>query len=99
MIKNITNGKHEITTVYPDSIIVGESRINWKVAVSKTLTVTRDGVTKEFEVMEYIAKPSATAHDGKVRIKDKSTSEEYVLWSRDLKQGDIAKLFKKKVTT
>ncbi len=93
MSTKIKNGIHEIITDYSECVLKGTGRIDWGKSVSKKITITRDGITKNFELIEYIKKPSEKAHDGKVRLKDKATSEEYVLWSRDLKQGDIAKLF------
>lgn len=68
-------------------------RINWKASVGQTVLVCRDGVSKRFKIIKYIDKPSTTAHDAKIKVKDVRTKRTYEVWTRDFKQGDIGTLF------
>lgn len=92
--KEAINTKHTTYIDTSDCVHLGQGRINWTKSISKTIAIYRDAEVRTFEIVDYTSRPSDTAHDGKVILKDKENNKQYSVWSRDLKQGDIAKLFK-----
>lgn len=87
-------GKHVIKTDWTNCRVISDGdRIDWKRSIGQTITIEYDDKKDTFKIEEYIAKPSETAHDAKIKLKSISTRKEYTLWSRDLKQGDCKKLF------
>ena len=85
---------HTIITYWGNCTRTPAGKINWEKSLRKKIEICRDGVVKTFKILEYIKHPTPTAHDGKIRVLDMKTKQEYLVWSRDFKQGDIAKLFK-----
>ena len=84
---------HIIITYWGGCIKTSKGRINWKKSVGQNVLVCRDGVSKRFKIIKYIDKPSTTAHDAKIKVKDLKTRRTYTVWTRDFKQGDIGQLF------
>ena len=90
----LSHDGHTIITDWRNCRRTPAGRIDWKKSLNKDIPICRDGVVRVFEIIEYIEKPSDTAHDAKIKVRNKDTKEEFPVWSRDFKQGDIAKLFK-----
>lgn len=92
--KTLTHDGHTTITDWSNCRRTASGRIVWEQSLKKEINICRDGEVRVFEIIEYIKKPSTTAHDSKVRVKNIETGDEFTLWSRDFKQGDIARLFK-----
>lgn len=91
----IENNKHITYIDWSDCTPSVLGRIYWKKCINKTVDICRDGDVRSFKIISYIERPSDTAaHDAKVVVRDKETNEEFTLWTRDFKQGDVGKLFK-----
>ncbi len=92
--KKLCHDGHTIYTDYSQCKKNDKMRIDWKRSVNCIIKIWRDGCVRSIKIIEYIEKPSSKAHDAKLKVRDIKTLKEYTLWSRDLKQGDVGKLFK-----
>lgn len=84
---------HTIITNWSRCVMTPMGRIDWQKSIDKQIDICRDGSVRLFKIVEYIKNPTPTAHDAKLRVVNIVTNEEFVVWSRDFKQGDIKKLF------
>lgn len=85
---------HTIITDWSNCRTTESNRIDRKKSIGKVISINYDDKCADFILMEYIQKPSETAHDAKLKVFNTSNKKEYLIWSRDFKQGDICKLFK-----
>ena len=92
--KIVKNSRHTTYLDLTECVFEREGCISWKKSMSKEIHICRDGDIRSFEIVSYIARPSEKGHDAKVVIRNKTTKKEYKIWCRDLKQGDVGKLFR-----